>query len=699
MTSAPDAFLNPGSVAVYGASERQNAPGTHIYRNLISQGFPGEVIPINPKYDTLRGRSCADGQEAVGAAADLAVIAIPPAAVPEALLDCARVGTPAAIVITAGFTDDASPIGKARLLEAAQEGNIEVMGPNCLGLIRPHLYLNATFQPALPPAGGLALISQSGAICSSLADMAEDEGLGFSLMLSLGNSLKMGVGDAIELAAQDPRTKVILAYVEGIRDGSRFRDALRAATRTKPVLVLKAGRGAQGAAAAATHTGALVGSDAVFSAVLRETGAVQVRTLGEMIDVARLLSAYPDPTGDRLAIVTNGGGAGVLTADRLSDRNLHVAPLPDDVRTRLDAVLSPNWSRRNPLDIIGDATADHYAETLSACTESNGFDAVLALLSPQSMTAPDLVAEAVLSVHHESKKPVMACFLGGRSVSSARARMRRQGVPDYARPEEAVRAFAIAMQAAQSPTNPAPQDRIEATPKPSLPPGLEDLGNLPSGLVSDMTSRRLLSAAGIPCAIPELATSAASAISIYEKIGGPVVLKIASPDISHKSEVDGVRLGLETKSQVTEAFDAICAQTLKIRPDANITGVTVEPMIKPADARELLIGVTRDQIFGPVITFGAGGTLVELLDDVATATLPVSRDAARALLEETRVSRLLGQYRNMAPVDIERLLDVLEAISTLSQAIPALEEMDINPLIAAPSGLWAVDARIRLGDM
>lgn len=696
MMAASDAFLDPRSIAVYGASDKPAAPGTHIFRNLISQGFPGEVLPINPKYTLLGGRPCSPGQAAAGQAADLALIAIPPAAVPDALRDCAAVGTRAAVVITAGFTDDTSPTGKAQLLAAAEAGGIQIMGPNCLGLVRPHLRLNATFQPALPPVGGLALVSQSGAICSSLADMAEEEGLGFSLMMSLGNSLMMGLGDAIELAAQDPRTQVILAYVEGVRDGARFRAAVKAAARTKPVLVLKAGRGAQGAAAAATHTGALVGSDSVFSAVLRDAHAVQVRTLGEMIDVARLLSAYPEPAGDRLAVVTNGGGAGVLTADRLSDRHLGMAPLPEAVRTRLDAVLSRNWSRRNPLDIIGDASADHYAQALTACTESDGFDAVLTLLSPQSMTAPDLVAEAVLSAHHQSDKPVMSCFLGGRSVNSARARMRRQGVPDYARPEEAVRAFAIAVQAGRRSAAPPVAPAPPAPPLPGLMAALKDLGDLPAGLLSDTASRTLLSAAGIPCPIPELADTAEAAIAAFDRIGGPVVLKIASPDISHKSEVDGVVLNLESAGAVGAAFAAICERARRLKPGAEVRGVTVEPMVAPADAREMLIGVTRDPAFGPVITVGAGGTLVELLDDVATGLLPLTREAARGLLGQTRMARLLGPYRNMAPVDMAALVDLLMHVSDLCAAMPQLAEMDINPLIAAPSGLYAVDARIRL---
>ena len=406
-------FLEPVTVAVYGASESPTSPAAHIFRNLLNQGFSGEVVAINPKYDTVAGRPCYPSQVAGGVAADLAVMAIPASAVPTALQDCGAVGTRAVIVNTAGFDDGTGPASQTRLMETAKDAGIRFIGPNCLGLVRPQTKLNATFQPAMPPSGGLALISQSGAICSGLADMAEAEGLGFSLMLSLGNSLNTGMGDALELAVEDPKTKVILAYVEGIRNGPKFLSALKQACAKKPVIVLKAGRHAEGAEAAATHTGALIGSDRVFSSVLKECGAVQVATLGELIETARLMSSMPKITGGRLAILTNGGGVGVLSADRLADRDLHPANLPPEVIERLDPVLSRNWSRRNPIDIVGDATPAHYGAALGALLESAAFDAVLTLLSPQSMTSPEAVADVVLEARSTSEKPLMTCFLGG----------------------------------------------------------------------------------------------------------------------------------------------------------------------------------------------------------------------------------------------------------------------------------------------
>ena len=691
-------FLSPSSIAVYGASERSTSPAAHILRNLNNQGFAGDVIPINPKHDKIAGLTCYPSQVSGNVAADLAVIAIPPAYVPTALQDCEAVGTRAAIVISAGFEDGQGPASYARLTETAQKAGIRFMGPNCLGMVRPALRLNATFQPALPPAGGLALISQSGAICSGLADMAEAEGLGFSLMMSLGNSIDFGMADALEMAAQDDHTKVILAYVEGVRDGPRFQAALAKACRVKPVVVLKAGRHAQGAAAATTHTGALIGSDRVFSAVLEESGAVQVATLGEMIETARLLNTGPQITGGRLGIITNGGGVGVLSADRLADRGLQPADLSSELIETLDPLLSANWSRRNPIDIVGDAGASDYGNAINHCLESDDFDALLILLSPQSMTAPEMVAEAILAAQHRSRKAILTCFVGGPSVASARAKLRRHGIADFTLPEHAVQAFAQTLQAMRAtramhatPQLEQPSDLIAAS-------AVELLNPLPHGMLSDALSRKVLASAGLPCPLPKLAETPEETLAHFEKLGTPVVLKIASPDISHKSEVDGVRLDLKTNEEVLDAFEGILSRARALRPDAQVLGVTVEPMVDLPDSRELLIGVTQDPAFGPVLTFGAGGTLVEFLQDVATMPLPLSRERAQRLIAKTKVARLLGPFRNWEPVDVDALAKLLVTVSDLALALPNLIEMDINPLIASPQGFCAVDARIRLAE-
>ena len=689
-------FLHPRSIAVYGASERHTSPAAHILRNLTGQGFQGQVFAINPKYEEVAGRPCFPSQVAGNVSADLAVIAIPPRFVPTTLQDCEAAGTRFAIVISAGFEDGHGPASHARLAATAKAAGIRFLGPNCLGLIRPSQRLNATFQPALPPIGGLALISQSGAICSGLADMAEAEGLGFSLMLSLGNSVEFHIADALDMAAEDSETNVILVYVEGVRDGARLRTALEAACQKKPVIVLKAGRHVEGAAAAATHTGALIGSDRVFSSVLADCGAVQVSTLGEMIETARLLNTAPKMIGDRLAIVTNGGGVGVLSADRLADRNLHLAELPETVIDALEPNLSTNWSRRNPIDIVGDASAQDYDAAINACLESDAFDAVLVLLSPQSMTAPELVADTILAAKHRSLKPVMTCFVGGPSVASARVKLRRQGIADFALPEHAVQAFARTIQAMQASRFVHDAKLIADKAASPSKATIDALVPLPSGMLSDTQSRTLLSAIGIPCPVPTLAETSDQAVRLFQQLGGAVVMKIASPDISHKSEVDGVRLNLRSSDDVVTTFNDLLQRAGRLRPDARLTGATIEPMVNLPDARELLIGVTQDPVFGPVLSFGAGGTLVEYLDDVATATLPISFEHARRLVAKTNVATLLGPFRNWKPVDVDALAELLVTVSDLALALPNLVEMDINPLIASPLGFCAVDARLKL---
>ena len=691
-----DGFLAPSSIAVYGASEKNTSAAAHILRNLLGQGYAGEVFAINPKYQSVAGIACHASQVAGQVAADLALIAIPPAHVPTALQDCQAVGTGSVIVISAGFEQVSGPASYARLTETAQTAGIRFLGPNCLGLIRPTLKLNATFQPAMPPAGGLALISQSGAICSGLADMAEAEGLGFSLMISLGNSIDFGMADALDMAAEDPHTTVILVYVEGVRHGTRFRAALERACRRKPVIVLKAGRHVEGAAAATTHTGALIGSDRVFSSVISECGGVQVATLGEMIETARLLNTAPQIPGGRLAIVTNGGGVGVLSADRLADRGLQPADLPPALIAQLDPHLSSNWSRRNPIDIVGDAGAFDYQTAMEACLGSDAFDAMLVLLSPQSMTAPDLVADAVLAARHRSDKPILTCFLGGPCVASARAKLRRNGIADFRLPEDAIQAFAQTLQAVETTRSRCAVPQLATSKSSDLSNTIATLAPLPVGMLGDTLSRKVLALAGIPCPIPELAETRDQAVALFDKIGMPVALKIASPDISHKSDVDGVRLDLATQGAVGAAFDGILSRARHVRPDARLSGVTVEPMVRLPDARELLIGVTQDPAFGPVLSFGAGGTLVEFLDDVATATLPLTHEQAQRLIGRTRIAQLLGPFRNWQAVDLAALSDLLVRVSDLALHLPQLAEMDINPLIASPQGFCAVDARIRI---
>lgn len=693
------ALFDPDSVAVFGATGRIGAVGYYVLRNLLQQGFAGEVVPVNPGHREVLGRPCHPSLAAAGRGVDLAVITTPAHVVPDVVRDCAATGTPAAIVISAGFgsADPDGPALRREVTRLANEAGIRFVGPNCLGLIRPSRRLNATFLNLGPPAGGLALVSQSGAICSAIVDLAEARGLGFSAVLSLGNSLNLGLGDAIGFLAEDVETRAVLAYVEGVRNAPKFLEALRAASATKPVIVLKAGRHAGGARAATTHTDALIGSDEVFAAAVEQSGGVQVGTLGDLLAAAEILTSVQTVGGNRLAVVTNGGGAGVLAADRAGDLGVELPPPGKATLTTLDRVLPPFWSRRNPLDILGDAPADHFRAALQACDADPAFDATLVLLSPQAMTDVDRVAEAVRHGSVAGTKPVLACLLGDHSVHSGRRALEAARVPSFTLPERAVEAFAYLQQHGRA------QVSLGATPEPRRPACptaarkiIDAALTAKRHMLSDVESKHVLTAFGISCTLPRLAATRDEAVALAAEIGRSVAVKIASPDISHKSDVDGVRLGLRGPAEVGAAVDDLLATAARLRPAARLAGVTVEPMASATGARELLIGLATDPVFGPVVTFGAGGTMVEVLQDSAVALPPLDRRLARRLVERTRVSRALGAFRNLAPVDMEALEAAIVAISDLALALPEVVSMDINPLFAAPDGVLVVDARMEL---
>ncbi len=467
-------LFDPASVAVFGATERIGAVGYYVLRNLLQQGFAGDVVPVNPKHRAVLGRRCYPSLAAAGRAVDLAVVTTPARTVPDVIRDCAAAGTRAAVIISAGFggADPDGPALRRAVTQAADETGLRFVGPNCLGLIRPSRRLNATFLDHGPPAGGLALVSQSGAICSAIVDMAEERALGFSAVLSLGNSLDVGLGDAIGFLADDPETRAILAYVEGVRNAPRFLEALRAASATKPVIVLKAGRHVGGARAATTHTDALIGSDAVFGAAVEQSGGVQVGTLGDLLAAAEILTSVQTVGGNRLAVVTNGGGAGVLAADRAGDLGVDLPPPGAATLAALDQVLPPFWSRGNPLDILGDAPADHFRAAIEACDADPAFDATLVLLSPQAMTDAGRVAEAIRHGSVAGSKPVLACLLGDHSVQSGRRTLEAAQVPSFTLPERAVEAFACLQQHRR-----AQEIRATAPPprQPACPPAAREI--------------------------------------------------------------------------------------------------------------------------------------------------------------------------------------------------------------------------------
>jgi acetyltransferase len=704
----PQHFLNalfaPKSVAVFGASDRTDSVGGVVFANLRSAGFAGPVIPINPKHATVQGVPAFPALDKVGQPIELAVVCTPAATVPDIIDHCGRLGVKGAIILTAGFSETGET-GKAleqRLLETAARHGLRFIGPNCLGAMRPALGFNATFNRGMAKPGKLALVSQSGALCTAILDWAQVNDVGFSSVISMGASADVDFGDILDFLLHDPETESILLYIEGIRHARSFMSALRAAARVKPVIAVKVGRHAAGIRAAQSHTGALVGADDVFDAALRRAGVVRVQSVMQLFALAKALSSARHlACGDRLAIVTNAGGPGVIATDRAADLGLTLASLSDSTMARLDAVLPPTWSHGNPVDVIGDATPERYAHAITACLADPGVDGVLVILTPQAMTAPTAVAEQVIGLAGAHGKPLLACWMGEAQVAQARRLFTQAGIPHYRSPELAVETFSFITDYYRN------RQLLLQTPGPlshQAQPDVEGARLLIEGalserrtLLSEVESKALLAAFRIPVAPTMVARSPNDALLIAQQLGFPVVMKIHSPDITHKSDSGGVRLNLADAHAVRSAYHDIIAQVRKNRPQARIDGVCIEPMVVKPNGRELMVGIVSDPVFGPVITFGAGGTAVEVLADRAVSLPPLNTHLVRNLIAGTRVARMLGAFRNMPAIDMQALETLLLRVSEMVCELPWIREMDINPLIVDENGALAVDARIVIG--
>jgi acetyltransferase len=692
----------PRSVAVFGASERPESVGARVFQNLVEGGFSGSVHAINPKHDTLRGQPCYPSIHAIGQPVDLAVIATPAATVPDILRACGQHNVPAAIVLSAGFGEQAGEGAalQVALLDAARAGNMRVLGPNCLGLMRPQLGLNATFSHNVAQPGSLALISQSGALCAAILDWADGRGIGFSAMISVGAADDVDFGDLLDYLALDPQTHGILMYVEGVRDARRFMSGLRAAARMKPVVVLKAGRQAEGSRAAMSHTGALVGADDVFEAALQRAGAVRADTIEQLFAAAQLLSARPRISGNRLAIVTNAGGPGVMATDCAVERGIRLAQLDEATLTRLDAVLPGHWPRANPVDILGDATPDRYATAVAACLDDSNVDGVLVMLTPQAMTAPTEAARRVIEAGAGSDKPILACWMGETQVREGRDLLNRNRIPAFDNPETSLQAFGYlnAYRENQHLLLQAPGALGDLP-----PPDVDGARLIVEGalaerrtLLTALEMRALLSSFHLPTQPSVMARSPGEALSAGEILGFPVAMKIASPDISHKSDAGGVRLNVRNAQAVRGAYNDLLDEVRQHRPDAKIDGVSVEKMYAGKHGRELVVGVIADPVFGPVINFGAGGIAVEILRDRAVALPPLNAHLAEAMIRRTRVAKMLDAFRNQPPVQREALVRVLLRVSEMVCELPEIQEMDLNPLVADETGVYILDARVAL---
>jgi len=695
-------LFEPESVAIVGASEKVGKVGEVLVSNMLAAGYRGRLFAVNPKYDQVRGVPCFPALSKLPERVDLAVIATPARTVPELIEQCGAAGVRAAAVISAGFSEvgrEGVKIERA-LLDNARSRGVRVLGPNCLGLLRPALGVNATFARGKALAGSLGLVSQSGAVCAAMLDWAVPNGIGFSSVVSLGGSVDLDFGEIIDYLANDAATEHILLYIEGIRDARSFLSSLRAAARAKPIILMKVGRHPAGSRAAVSHTGAIVGSDDVFDAVVKRAGVVRVRSIGQLVAAAQALSSHVRPQGNRLAVITNGGGPGVMAADLAVDMDLPLAELSAASIEAMRKALPPNWSHGNPIDLIGDADSARYRAAVSACLADDGVDGVLTILTPQAMTDADEVARAVVESAKGSSKPLIACWMGQANVASARRILAEARIPTFRTPDPAVEMFAHVSAFFRNQRSllqtPGPLARGSAPDVSGAQLVVESVLADRRDVMTEMESKALLAAFHVPIAKTMIARSAHEAVVLAEETGYPIAMKIDSPDVAHKSDVGGVRLNLGDAQSVRSAYEDILEQVRRKRPKARVNGVAIETMVERAHGRELMIGVKRDSVFGPAISFGAGGTAVEVHRDRSVALPPLNAFLVAEMIQGTRVSRLLRAFRNLPAVDMKALEAVLLSVSEMVCELPWIEELDINPLIVDESGAIAVDARIVL---
>ncbi len=696
-------LFDPKSIAVVGASNRPHSVGATVLQNLVIGGFPGTILPVNPKYETLSGMRVYPSVSHLPRAPDLAVICTPPETIPSIIGDLGKLGTKAAIVLTAGLAavkDRQGQSMKDLMLNEAKPHLVRILGPNCVGLLVPAAGVNASFAHTGALPGKIAFLSQSGAMVTGVLDWAKSRGIGFSKFISLGDSADVDFGDTLDYLASDPDTHAILLYMEAIRDARKFMSAARAAARSKPTIIIKAGRAPEGAKAAASHTGALTGSDDVYDAAIRRAGMLRVYTTTDLFDAVETLARSRPMRGDRLAIITNGGGPGVLATDALIGKRGRLASLSNEAMQRLNEILPSTWSHGNPVDIIGDAPAERYIETMEVLLKEPEVDATLFIHAPTAIVPSADIAAAVAPIAMNASRNVLACWLGGNAVAQARSTFSEAGIPTYDTPEGAVRGF---MQIVQYHRN--QQLLMEVPASVSTPQG-EDRATasgivrqvLASGrnMLSEPEAKQVLASYGIPVVQTRSVRSAEEAVQASAQIGFPVALKILSPDITHKSDVGGVVLDLEDDKSVRAAATAMHKRLQEYQPNASLSGFSVQSMVRRPESRELIVGVATDPVFGPVILFGQGGIAVEVTADHAIALPPLNMVLARDLIFRTRVSKLLAAYRNRSAANVDAICHTLIQISRLIIDIPEITELDINPLLADADGVIALDARIRV---
>ncbi len=694
-------FFGPKSVAIVGASRQKGKVGYEILTNLVAGGYPGKIFPINPKADEIEGLKCYPDLTSIGETPELVIIIVPAQFVAGVLEECAKVRVKSAIIITAGFKE-VGPEGKKleeEIVRIARRAGIRFIGPNCLGVIAPGHKLNASFGGDLPVPGSIGYISQSGALLAAILDLANANGIGFSSLVSIGNKADIDELDVINAFGEQGETKVIAGYLESITDGDVFVREAEEISNRKPILLMKSGSTAAGAKAASSHTGSLAGGEVAYESAFKRAGVIRCDSIKQQFDFAQAFANQPLPQGPTVAVITNAGGPGIMAADAIEEQGLTFAKLSEETMKKLAERLPAAANVHNPVDVLGDALADRYELALDVVLDDPNVNSAIVLLTPQAMTQAKETAEAVVKIVGQKKsgKPVLACFLGAAKVAEGVQILRRGGIPQYDSPESAVTTLKAMVDFVRWRTQPKrvvrlfPVNRrkVESIVERHLRRGLLDIG--------EAEAKEIIEAYGFATPKGSIATTAEQAGNIAQQLGFPVVLKIWSPDILHKSDVGGVKVGLRSEQEVKDAFDLMMYRIPKKRPDAHILGVLVQEMVR-GSGKEVIIGMHRDPHFGPLMMFGMGGIMVEVLKDVSFYLAPLTAEEAKQMLLNTKTYHILKGVRGQEGVDIEAIAEGLQRVSQLVTEFPEIKEMDINPFVVGAPGTTpiAVDARISL---
>lgn len=704
-TPSLKAIFKPENVAVIGATEKEGSVGRTILRNLITNPFGGTIFPVNLKRPNVLGIQAYPTVKDIPVAIDLAVIVTPAKIVPPVIDDCIEKGIPGAIIISAGFKEigEEGAELERQILEKAR-GKMRIIGPNCLGVMLPLYGMNATFAGGMARPGNVGFISQSGAICTAVLDWSFEENVGFSAFISVGSMLDVNWGDLIYYLGDDPQTTSIVIYMESVGNARSFLSAAREVALKKPIIIIKAGRTAAAAQAAASHTGSLTGSDEVLDAAFRRSGILRVNSISDIFYMAEVLAKQPEPKGNRLAIVTNAGGPGVLATDALIMGGGELADISDKTMAEFNQFLPPAWSRNNPIDILGDADPERYAKSLEIAANDDNADGLLVILTPQDMTDPTQTAEFLRPYAKVADKPILASWMGGADVQAGVRILNRANIPTFEYPDTAMRVFnymwkysynlRALYETPELPTDSA-EDGFTAPDRGVVEEIFATVREQKRQILTEQESKKILAAYGIPTIPMEIADNPDDAVKYAEDMGYPIVLKLHSETITHKTDVGGVQLNLNSEADVRAAYDRIRDGVMKVAKESDFLGVSVQPMIK-LEGYELIVGSSIDPQFGPVLLFGTGGSLVEVFKDRALALPPLTTTLARRMIEQTKIYEALKGVRGRASIDMDALQKLMVRFSQLVVEQRWISELDINPLIASPEGLLALDARVVL---